>query len=346
MGASESKHSDSYYGPGQGWDYSGQGKPAPGQVPVYYGSPGWDGGQGTPNNSGQTYGQQAYGNPAYGQNYGQNLAPPNPPPYAQNPQGYGQPPPGQPMYGQRPQSSSGPPPGGYAQPSPQPRPQSYPPPNAPPQSHQMAPDRPFGLFASDFMVFLDGSSSQKTMTIGRHPGDVQYRADISFGAHHKMQLFRMNGMNQMLIAGAKGVGFTGSRINVNWADGRSTEMKSSDPSKIKFDVGGNTFLWVKAEKKEISGILGREAGKGFKLVRQGMEDEALAIFSQSAKFDYSKSSGWFCFVGRGASGQMGSDWANMAVLAMLKLWQIKALSKFAEITGEGIGAVAGAVGGG
>ncbi|KAJ3511401.1 hypothetical protein NM208_g15435 [Fusarium decemcellulare] len=348
MGASGSRHADSFYSSGPGQNYApGPAKPVPvpmtGEAASYYGSgAGWDQGQSSPYNNVQNHGQQAYGQQPYGQGYGQSLAPPNPSQYNQNPPAYGQPPPTQPSYNPRPHSAGGPQFTGYAPQNP--RPQSYPPQNAPPQSHQMAPDRPFGLFASDFMVFLDAGGSNKTFTLGRHPEDVQYRADLSYGGHHKMQLYRMNGMNQMFIAAVKGVGFTGSRINVNWADGRLSDMKASSADNIKFDVGGTTFLWVKAQEREISSILGRPAGKGFKLVRQGMEQEAFAIFSQSGKFDYTKSSGWLCFVGPAASGRMGADWANMAVIAMLKLWQIKAISKFAEVTGEALGAVGSVAG--
>ncbi|KAM5342619.1 hypothetical protein ACJ41O_013585 [Fusarium nematophilum] len=320
MGGSESKHSGAYYGQGNGGYAQGPG-----------------------NSYGYSNGQ-SYGHQAYGQGYGQN-----PPPYNPNPPVYGQPSQAQPSYPPRPHSAQGLHPNGYAAQNPHPRPHSYagPPPNAPqPQFNKLSSDRPFGLFASDFMVFLNARSSNKTFTLGKHPGDVQYRADISFGGHHKMQLYRMNGMGQTFIAEAKGVGFTGSRVNINWADGQFNEMKSSGAEHIKFDVGGDTFIWVKADKHEISGILGREAGKGFKLVRQGMERaEVFAVFRQSGRFDYSKSEGWLCFIGRGASGQMGPHWANMAVMAMLKLWQIKAISKMAEITGESVGAAASAAAG-
>ncbi|KAF5025895.1 hypothetical protein F66182_2014 [Fusarium sp. NRRL 66182] len=71
-------------------------------------------------------------------------------------------------------------------------------------------------------------------------------------------------------------------------------------------------------RRRLHQIRCRDAGKGFRPIPQ---------FSQPAKFNHKFSSGWFRFVGPGASGQVRPDWANVAVLALLKLWQAKAVAK-------------------
>ncbi|KAF4947144.1 hypothetical protein FSARC_14034 [Fusarium sarcochroum] len=285
-----------------------------------YGSPNYhDQGQGGPYNNGPAYGQQTYG---------QNRAPSNPPPYSSNPSLYGQP-----LYAPPPNNLH---PNNYGGNNLPPRPHSNGP--LPPQARSMPLNGPFGLFAPEFMVFLE----KKTMTISKHPGDSQLQADLNYSTHHKMELFHTGGGGRSFIAAANSAGFTGSRINVYWADGRSSEMKASGGDYLTFDLNGDVFEWVKAERREISGILGRDAGKGFILGRQSGKGEAYAMFSQSGRFDVKKSTGWFCFVGPGASGQMGSDWANIAVLAMLKLWQSKAATKKCEDSAVAMNAAVGA----
>ncbi|KAF4452020.1 hypothetical protein F53441_5094 [Fusarium austroafricanum] len=101
------------------------------------------------------------------------------------------------------------------------------------------------------------------------------------------------------IATANSMGFTRSRINVDWADVRSSEMKTSGDECLTFVVYGDTYQWVTVERHEISGVLGKEAGKGYVLGRQGGGGEGFAVF----------------------------NWTNVAMLAMLKLWQAKAASK-------------------
>ncbi|KAM0558517.1 hypothetical protein ACHAPJ_004712 [Fusarium lateritium] len=285
-----------------------------------YGSPNYhDQGQGGFYNNGPAYGQQGYG---------QNLAPSNPSSYSSPPSVYGQrlyaPPPNNPHPNYC---------GGNNLP---PRPHSTGP-LLPPGQYMSPPNGLFGLFIPEFMVLLD----KKTMTIGKHPGDAQFQAELSYSTHHKMELFHTGGGGRLFIATANSAGFTGSRIKVYWADGRSSEMKASGGDYLTFDLNGDVFEWAKAERPEISGILGRDAGKGFILERKSGKGEAYAVFSQSGRFDVKKSTGWFCFVGPGASGQMGSDWANIAVLAMLKLWQSKAATKKCEDSAEMMNAVVG-----
>ncbi|KAJ4250523.1 hypothetical protein NW762_011777 [Fusarium torreyae] len=277
-------------------------------------------GQGGPYNNGPAYDQQGYG---------QNLAPSNPPAYSSNPSFYDQP-----LYAPPPNNLH---PNGYGGNNPPPRPHSTGP-LPPPGQYMPPPNGPFGLFVPEFMVFLN----KKTMTIGKHPWDAQLQAELSYSTHHKMELFHTGGGGRLFIATANSAGFTGSRINVYWADGRSSEMKASGGDYLTFDLNGDVFEWAKAERREISGILGRDAGNGFILERKSGKGEVYAVFSQSGRFDVKKSTGWFCFVGPGSSGQMGSDWANIAVLAMLKLWQSKAAIKKCEDSAEVMNAAVGA----
>lgn len=79
------------------------------------------------------------------------------------------------------------------------------------------------------------------MTISQHAGDVQFQTDLSYSSHHKMQLSLTRGGGRAFIATANLTGFTGSRINVGWADGRSSKMKTSDDECLTFDIYGDAF---------------------------------------------------------------------------------------------------------
>lgn len=95
------------------------------------------------------------------------------------------------------------------------------------------------------------------------------------------------------------------------------------------------FTWMKADKSQLAAVSSATSG-GFKLVRGNGDNanDVVAVWT-STKFSSLTKSGDFEFVGAGATGELGSEFAIMAVCAILKNYQNRNAAWLGASTGSG-----------
>ncbi|WPH01516.1 Hypothetical protein R9X50_00436200 [Acrodontium crateriforme] len=99
-----------------------------------------------------------------------------------------------------------------------------------------------------------------------------------------------------------------------WRQSRGAEVKSAASS--KYTTG---WKLVRLSNENATGVGGRRKDREIGETSDGKE--VVAVWANYAKMSMTKVA-CFQFCGTGATGELGDEWTLMAVLSVLRLWQV------------------------
>ncbi|KAG9258463.1 uncharacterized protein F5Z01DRAFT_632541 [Emericellopsis atlantica] len=188
------------------------------------------------------------------------------------------------------------------------------------QHGRPAPSRSPNVFPSRLTVNLTIDSRGNLMfNIGQ-----EYYATIHLGfTTDKLSVFSTGpGPSQPLVE-VESTGMSGTKADARWQGGQTDRLNTRDLVSMSFQVDGQVHKWVETDKREASHALGFESKKALKLVAgDNKRGQALAYWGEAKGFHYTKGTGQHAAVVH-LDGRVG----DVAVAAVLKLWQLRAAKK-------------------
>nr|POE78047.1 hypothetical protein CFP56_09688 [Quercus suber] len=195
-------------------------------------------------------------------------------------------------------------------------------------------DAPGQLFPRTLNLYHDKFKNLKTtvMHLGEHQSQPMYAVTVNMGLSGKVSLTLHNGPDISTPAlgtvESVGMGLTESIITIPSPPARvpiSERMRlhqtwSSEsytfPATLRNGEVGN-FVWRRSHSEAVRELDGYPWG--WKLVRADSNDEVVAVLADNKKVGNEVAK--FGFTGSGATGELGDEWATMAVLAAVRVWQ-------------------------